>query len=112
METLPLIFPDDRPRARRSDPVSSHEAADATAPHVMASQDATLRILEMWGKPLTALQLEEISVSRGLPFSVSRMRSTLSELEELGCVERDGFTSPPRGQRRRQLWRLVGSRDV
>lgn len=109
--TIPLIFPDDSPRVRASDPVSSHEAADASAGAVWASQQATLKILEMWGKPVTALQLEDIAEARELPFSRSRMRSTPSELEELGLVERIGFTSPPRG-RRRQLWALAGGTDA
>lgn len=109
--TLPIVFPDDSPRARRSDPISSHEAADATAGSVWASQQAALDIMRAHGKPMTALQIEQIAAARELPYSPSRMRSTLSELVELGSVERDGFTAPPRG-RRRQLWRLVGGGDA
>lgn len=109
MDTLPIVWPDS-PRARRTDPLSSHEAADATAPHVWESQEAALAILEMWGKPVTALQLEEISAARGVAFSAARMRSTLSELEEKGLVVRDGFAKPPRG-RKRQLWKLKGRDD-
>ncbi|MGI6878785.1 hypothetical protein [Microbacterium sp. gxy059] len=105
--TIPMIFPDDAPRARRTDPVTSHEAADATSGHVWESQQATLEILRAHGKPATALQVEQIAAVRELPHSPSRMRSTLSELEALGFVERVGFTSPPRG-RRRQLWGLTG----
>jgi len=109
--TIPLIFPGDSPRVRASDPVSSHEAADASASSVWASQQATLSIMDAHGKPITALQVEGVADIRELPFSASRMRSTLSELETLGLVERAGFTSPPRG-RRRQLWARTGRGDA
>jgi predicted ArsR family transcriptional regulator len=101
-----MIFPDDTARARKTDPVSSHEAADSTAGHIWESQQATIDILRMHGKPMTALQVEQITVARELPHSPSRMRSTLSELEALGRVERAGFTKPPHG-RKRQLWALT-----
>lgn len=104
--TLPMIFPDDTARARKSDPISSHEAADATADSVWASQQAALDIMRAHGKPMTALQVEQIAAARELPHSSSRMRSTLSELDAKGLVERVGFTKPPRG-RKRQLWDLT-----
>lgn len=105
--TLPIVFPDDAPRARATDPITSHEAADAAAGSVWASQQAALAIIEAHGKPITALQVEGVAQIRELPFSSSRMRSALPELEKKDLVERAGFTSPPRG-RRRQLWALVG----
>lgn len=103
-DLLPIVWPDS-PRARRTDPLSSHEAADATASKVWASQQATLEIMRAHGKPMTANQIEKIADARGLPFSPSRMRSTPSELVTLGFVERDGFIRRE-GDSRRQLWKL------
>ena len=110
-DLLEMLGIEHEAHARATDPVSSHEAAEQASTHVWESQQAALAILEMWGKPVTALQLEEIAAARGVAFSAARMRSTLSELESKGLVKREGFTSPPTG-RRRQLWRLVGRADV
>ncbi|GGD33343.1 hypothetical protein GCM10010915_12160 [Microbacterium faecale] len=102
---------EDAAAARASDPVTSHEAAEAASDHVWESQQATLAIIEAHGKPITALQVEGVAQVRELPFSSSRMRSTLPELEKKGFVVRAGFTSPPRG-RRRTLWALTGGTDA
>lgn len=104
-DLLPIVWPDS-PRARRTDPLSSHEAADATAPHMWESQQATLAILQMWGMPLTSIQIEEIAAARGVAFSPQRLRSALPELEEKGLVERDGFVKRPSDRTKRQLWKL------
>lgn len=97
---------EDSAAARASDPDTSHEAAEAVSPHVWESQQATLAIMRAHGKPLTALQVEQIADARELPHSMSRMRSTLSELETKGYVERVGKTRPEHG-RGRVLWGLV-----
>lgn len=105
METLPL-WPDDAPRARKSDPVTSHEAADATAGSVMASQRAVAWIFENEEHPMTAVEVEHKARLYALPYSESRVRSCLSELVELGVLERDGFIRRKGDVRRRQLWRM------
>jgi hypothetical protein len=97
--TLPMVFPGS-PRVRRTDPVTSSEAADATEHTVWASHQAVLHILT---HPMTALEVE--TAATGLPFSASRIRSALPELAELGFVVRDGFVRRDGDKRRRQLWR-------
>lgn len=92
--------------ARKSDPATSHEAADHATGHVWESQQATLAILAATRRPMTALAVEEYAAKVGLPFSAARMRSTLPELEEKRMVKRDGFSKPPKG-RRRVLWVLT-----
>lgn len=96
----------DSAAARKSDPDTSHEAAEAATPSVWESQQATLEILRSHGKPMTALQVEQIAAARELPHSSSRMRSTLSELHRKGLVQLVGKTEPARG-RPRQLWALA-----
>lgn len=99
----------DTAAARATDPVTSHEAAEVASGHVWESQQVALHMLRDHGKPMTALQLEQLAAVRGVPFSASRMRSTLPELEEKNLVRRAGFAKPARG-RRRQLWEAVDAR--
>ena len=96
--------------ARASDPDTSHEAAEAASRNVWPSEEAALKILRFHGKPMTALQVEDIAKAQGLPFSRERMRSTLVKLRERGEVEVVGKTNPAHG-RRRQLWQIK-ERDV
>lgn len=105
--TVPLIGLGDTARARRADPVSSHEAADATAHLVSRSHRLVERILEDHGRPMTQLEIEDAAVFLyGWDASRNRVRSAVAELEGVRTV-RDGFTRPPKGQRRRQLWKLA-----
>ena len=105
--TLEALFQlEDTARARATDPDTSHEAAEAASPHVWESQLAALKIMRGHGKPMTALQIEDVAAALDLPFSRSRMRSTPSELAEKGEVELVGRTHPATG-RGRQLWRIV-----
>lgn len=105
----PLIFPDDSPRARRTDPVTSHEAADATAHAVAASQRAVANIFENENRPLTARDVEQLRFVYGLPYSESRLRSAVAELGRLGVLEVEGFVRREGDKRRRQLWKLVAA---
>ena len=105
-ETLPIVWPDS-PRTRRNHPASSHEAADATAPIVAASQAAIAALFENENHPMTAVEVErKARFEYGLPYSESRIRSTLPELETLGVLVRDGFVRRDGDKRRRQLWTL------
>ncbi len=107
---VPILFPDDSPRVRATDPVSSHEAADATASIVQASQRAVAEIFEKQGKPLTEKEVEQLGIfTYGLPYSESRLRSACSELEKLGILRRGDFRRLPGEKRRRQLWTLAGA---
>lgn len=102
---MDLIYPDS-PRVRRADPISSHEAADATQHSVAASQAAVAWIFENEEKAMTALEVEYKAHIYALPYSDSRVRSCLPELEEMGVLERDGFIRREGDKRRRQLWRM------
>ena len=99
-------------RARAADPDTSHEAADSVSTAAgWESQRVALRIMRFHGRPMTALQNEDIAAAQGLGFSRARMRSTPRELEALGEVELVGRTHPATG-RGRQLWALAGRSDV
>lgn len=47
--TLPVIFPDDTARARRTDPSTSHEAADRTSGSLSYMQSLVLGIFKILG---------------------------------------------------------------
>ena len=79
-------------RARLTDPVTSHAAADATDDRVAASQRAVLTILHDALMPLTD---EEIGNYLKGQFSPSRVRTACRELEEQGLVICDGTVKPP-----------------
>lgn len=101
-ESVPMVFPDS-PRVRRTDPVSSHEAADSN--NVPLSHRLVLQAIDMAGKRgLTQAQAE--AWLRG-QLSPSRVRTAFSELEVLGKVRRtDEYRKTPSG-RRAQVWEVV-----
>lgn len=95
------IFPDDTARVRKSDPVTSHEAADSN--NVSKSHGALLTYMRVSG-PIAQGQAEDALYGQ---FSPSRVRSAFSELEALGKVKRtDQFRLTPSG-RRAQVWSLA-----
>jgi len=98
--TAPQILPDDRARTRRSDPLTSHEAADTNDVH--GSQVSVLLTLSMSG-PLADHEL----VERIKDYSPSRVRTARSELVEMGMVEFTGFYRLTAGNRRTQVWQVV-----
>lgn len=98
---VPMVLPDDSPRVRRLDPVTSHEAADGNK--LPWSQSLVLKALGFWG---SMAQFEAESLFNGI-VSPSRVRSAFSELELLGKVRRtDEFRLTPSG-RRAQVWSLA-----
>jgi len=99
--SVPTLFPDDWSRTRKSDPVSSHEAADSS--NVPKSHRLVLKALEIWGD-LPQFEAERLL---GVHLSPSRVRSAFSELEALGKVRRtDEYRTTPSG-RRAQVWEVV-----
>ena len=111
--TLEALFQlEDTARARATDPDTSHEAAEAASRNVWPSEQAALEIMRFHGKPMTALQIEDIAKAQGRPFSRERMRSTLVKLRDRGEAEVVGKTNPPAGERRRQLWALKERNDA
>lgn len=79
-------------RARLTDPLTSHAAADLTEDKVAASQRAVLAILTEAMMPLTD---EEIVGYLKREFSPSRVRTARHELEEDGLVMCAGTVKPP-----------------
>lgn len=95
----PSLFEfDDEPRVRVTDPLTSHEAADSTAPTRKQSQDLVHEQLRRSG-PQAAYQVEFALRFKGV--SASRVRTALVELEKLSRAERlpHRDEEPPRPQR-------------
>lgn len=99
MTTTPILstLTGDNPRARRSDPVTSHEAADSiTIDALEASEVEVLTILGTVSRPITA---DEIIRSHGIrawsgdaerAWTDSRIRTAISQLRKTGRVVADG----------------------
>lgn len=94
-----LFLTNDSPRARRSDPVTSHVAADASSR--ADSKRAVLSALRVH-KHLAAYELEAL-----LPdWSPSRIRTALTELAEEGLVERSDRTRLTRYNKPAHVWEV------
>ncbi|MDY0829067.1 hypothetical protein SK224_07990 [Microbacterium sp. BG28] len=94
MTTLPMVFPDDRPRARRSDPITSHQAADQTTRRGDAHHEV-LSWLSLNPEGLTDDEIADKHIrsrrkKHQKPCSGSRLRTARSELVEDGLVEAIG----------------------
>lgn len=106
---LPLFMHDDAPRARESDLVTSHEAADSNDVH--GSRACVIRLLQWKGAladhELVALH-DEHETGFGMPnYTAQRLRSARSELVELGQVEVvPGEYRKTDKNRRAQVWRI------
>lgn len=102
--SVPQILPDDAPRVRKTDPLPSHEAADATAGSVAASQVAVLDVLATALMPVTDAEIVGYLKGR---FSPSRIRSARHELEEQGRVRCAGVVKPPGHRTRCRTWEVT-----
>jgi len=93
-----IVMNGDSPRARLFDPVESHEAADASASSVAASQAAVLDVLA-FGIALTDKQIVVEVRRAGHRFSDSRIRTARGELvaddrvHKAGRVKQDGVSA-------------------
>lgn len=95
-----IVMSGDNPRVRRSDPLTSHRAADSS--NLADSQTAVLNALAVH-KHLAAFELEMV-----LPmWSGSRIRTALKELAELGRVRKSDKTRTTRYGRSAVVWELV-----
>jgi hypothetical protein len=95
-------------RSRATDPGTSHEAAEAIAPHVSQLQREILTYFahfdingSFFGDGLTDLELERLFSGR----SPSSVRTRRSELAQMGLLEPAG-TRVIKG-RSRTVWRLA-----
>ena len=96
-------FGDDSPRARRSDPVTSHESAD------LANLSKPRNwVLDAIAREASAdHELVEIALNLGLHFTGSRIRTARAELTRLGLVEESGIYRMTENNRRAIVWQLA-----
>lgn len=95
VEQPPMIWPDDSPRVRRSDPLTSHEAADHN--DVEKSIGLVLSTLKAFG-PSADHELVQFLGHSG--FTPQRLRTARAALVERGLVEESGiYRLTPHGRR-------------
>ena len=98
------------PRARLTDPLTSHEAGDATESVVAASQAVVLSILHAVGAPMTHADIiaeDHDPFTQWRMFSESRLRTACAELVELGRVQPVGKFKPAGSRAHHTLWALT-----
>lgn len=103
----PLIFPDDSPRTRRTDPVTSHTAADTNRASLPDSRALVWGFLMTHG-PLTQPEIIAKARAVGARYTDSRLRSAVSEMVEDGRVEATGFYRLTENGRRAIVWQRTG----
>lgn len=95
-----IILTDDSARVRKSDPLTSHRAADSA--NRADSKQAVLTTLRVY-KHLAAFEVEAV-----LPeWSPSRIRTALTELAEEGLVVRTDRTRSTRFGRAAHVWEVA-----
>ncbi len=95
-------------KARKSDPITSHEAAESVK-NLSATKEGILIVLgsRSMSDSQIAWEYNRLVLSNKAPMaSESGLRSRRSELVADGLVEADGFGKTPFG-RRTILWRVV-----
>ena len=102
--TLPMIWPDEAPRARRTDPIESHLAADMS--DTAGSRRAVLLIPHAYRRAMTDHDIEVEHTRAGGHYTGQRLRTARHELVESGAVVRDGEKLGPSGYRTRS-WRIA-----
>lgn len=108
-QTLPGLWPDDSPRVRKSDRLTSHAAADAN--DVAGSQSAVLTVLSGAKKPLADFEIEQVHrLYVYKPYSSSRLRTARKELEADGVVVAVSQTRSPLGNRT-TTWALAPTKE-
>lgn len=106
---VPMIFPDDTARTRRSDPITSHEAADSNDVH--GSKAYVLALLRHYG-PQADFEIEEAHRHELGQFDVplyspSRLRTARSALVNEGLVEFTGMYHLTDSGRRARVWQVT-----
>ena len=100
-KSVPIIG-DDSPRARRTDPTTSHEAADGN--NVVDSRDWVFELLQHGSLADHELVAQSINT-----WSASRIRTARHELVEDGLVEFAGIYRLTATKRRAQVWAVTGA---
>lgn len=97
------LFDDDSPRARVTDPLTSHYAADLN--DTAGSRRAVLLILQAYGRPLADFEIEKIHDEAGGKYTGQRLRTARAELVERGTVTEAGESTTPH-ERKCITWAL------
>lgn len=111
-----IVMVGDSARTRRSDPVTSHEAADSTTNSIHFSQVYVYDTLR-WHGPFADHELVEFHEDEAAhapynvpqKYSASRLRSARAELVEQGRVVFTGEFVLTDSGRRAKVWRAVSS---
>ena len=102
-------FTGDSPRARRTDPGTSHEAADLTDTH--KSIGWVLKTLVAQG-PLADHEIVLMATICGMPFTGSRLRTARAALVGMGLVEESGIYRMTENNRRAIVWQFNDAKDM
>jgi len=102
-ESRPTILWDDSPRVRRTDPLTSHEAADTN--DTARSIGLVLDILRV--EPLADHEIATLAAARGSRFTGQRLRTARAALVEQGRVEATGIFRLTEHGRRAQVWQVI-----
>ena len=96
-----------KPRARKSDPATSHAACKSITPQAVSrSQEIVLALLKRFGM-LTDAQLETHAREEGVVISPSRLRTARKELVRLGFVADSGIVRPVSSKTKGIVWKDV-----
>lgn len=94
-----------RPTARRTDPDTSHEAADSLShEHIRATQQRILGLLQNFG-PMTDHEIE--AQWPWPPVSPSGLRTRRAELVDQGRVTHNGQYRTLASGRRARVWKIA-----
>lgn len=99
----------EEPRARHSDPGTSHQAAAKVKPGSAAMNAAileTVRVGRLYGGALTAFEIAEyVQITHPRRWDEGSVRTAVSRLGKRGLLVKDGKGKSPRGQPA-DTWRL------
>lgn len=98
------VLGEDSPRARRTDPLTSHEAADSS--NVITPRLWVLMTLTEHG-PLADHEIENRSIREALTYTPQRLRTARAELVEMGMVEATGKFRKTRTGHDANVWAAV-----
>lgn len=104
----------DSARARKTDPETSHAAADSITPEGReASELEVLTILREADKPITSEQIESRHLTRAWQvtgvhaYTGARLRTALKQLADDHLVERTDVEGRTKSGRRAATWRIA-----
>jgi len=102
------VYAHTTPRARRTDPATSHEAATTvTSSTVTRTQGLILEALRAHGPLTDELLCMRLADAQGEPVSVSGVRTRRSELVASGRIVDTGRRQPTRTGRSAIVWGLA-----